>query len=922
MLFGKIRAYIANNPGCTAADLHKAFSATPQFINPGGRMGQTASPQTGAAHPAPPAQSHSAPATITSHAPIPGEDGNNSNSTGQHPDQPINTESSTTLVADAPGAIAVEKEQIGIPSTLISGDVGAKWSTLQDFLAKPFTNSNLRGVLSSTDTTTTTGFVNNQFWFMDPLTKGSFIENTIATDKLKGIYSLRADLVIRMVVNANVFQQGRYILAFLPSGGAGFTGQYAPSYAYNEGAWFTSLQYDKCRITQLPHVEIDLSQQTECTLVIPYTSCTTHWIVCPNASTEQYKLGNPGKIAIFPYAALSTGTGSPTTASYQLFISYHNVQFSTSAVPQMAIVDEERKRPISSVAHHVSRIAGVVGATVPTISSITTPIQWASDLVAGIATMFGYSNPLNLEATQRNALTWFPFALNPDATDTSLPLSLMSRNDVEALTGVGGTDLDESSIDFIKQVPAWIGTLSFTTSNLIGDNLLWFPLTPETCIGGSSFLGGSAYTYSTVNNFGTSGGGNYAGTTTITSCTPVNYVSQLFYKYRGGLKFKLKFVKTSFHSGRLAIVYQPYTYGYNSTATPSYDNTIYAHRDVIDIRTASEYIFSVPYTAVTPYKELWGNQIDPFGYLGIYVVNPVVAPSTVSSTINIIVEVMAGDDMEFQIPRVTPLNPGLSQVARTQMDAKGLLTNETFVGETHGSPHTVHPAKYCIGEKLNSLYQLIKSAYPVTPGISSTFAHNYINIDPAAIGCEVLQTTTTVMRNYYTYAATPALNLEIPAHNYTRIALMYAMNRGGFRVKAFQFGTGTSTNVVISSAGINNTGTNSGTYAGVNGFDSLTLTNLTLAQNQNFTGGSEVQVPMYCKTFARATPNLIYNANAGSSSGNALPKTDYLDGASSGVSVTVGTPAGHFTNPAFMVATSDDFQMFQFIGAPLLFGYS
>jgi hypothetical protein len=56
--------------------------------------------------------------------------------------------------------------------------------------------------------------------------KGLFagLDNPIRADKLRGVYSIRADTIITIEVNANPFQSGRYILASIPTGGGAHPG--------------------------------------------------------------------------------------------------------------------------------------------------------------------------------------------------------------------------------------------------------------------------------------------------------------------------------------------------------------------------------------------------------------------------------------------------------------------------------------------------------------------------------------------------------------------------------------------------------------------------------------------------------------------------------------------------------------------------
>jgi hypothetical protein len=99
------------------------------------------------------------------------------------------------------------------------------------------------------------------------------------------------------------------------------------------------------------------------------------------------------------------------------------------------------------------------------------------------------------------------------------------------------------------------------------------------------------------------------------------------------------------------------------------------------LRDGTEFTFNVPYIATTPYL----SQDEIMGMIYVVVQNPLVSPDIVASSVDIIVEVCAGKDVEFAVPikpRETPISYGSVQMqalARTTFE--DTLVNEEEIYE-------------------------------------------------------------------------------------------------------------------------------------------------------------------------------------------------------------------------------------------------
>jgi len=684
---------------------------------------------------------------------------------------------------------------------------------IKDFLAKPYAIQT--GVISNSDTSTT-------FSLLEVIQ--SHLSVNIFKYKVNGFLGIRATQVFRLQINANRFQQGRYILFWIPFGGG------ANNTSTNGFTQLLSRRANKTTITQLPHVEIDINTTTEAILEVPFISSSSYAPI--GGSTSSY--GCLGFVGLYPYKALTTAGGS-TTASYSIYSSLKDVILDGPTVPQMAFVKTRKNPPPSSGSpssreqremglsplrgdmKKVSATADALGSQIPMLSWITTPVSWACDLVCGIACVFGWSNPLDLAEVTRAVQTIFPFANNCDMPDASMPLSLFARNEVEILPGFAGNDTDEMSIDYIKTIPAYLTSFDFSTSAAVDTSLYNLPICPSTFY--SSFTD--------------------AGSTVTIANTPVSFISKMFEIWRGSIRVTLKIVKTEFHSGRISIVYIPQEpFGANGTAptTSTSEQRAYVHREIVDIRAGNQIDLLIPYVSLMPYR----NITDVVGNLQIYVVNPLVAPATVPSTITFLVEVAAGPDFEVNIPRahgMQPIVPTTPQMSfQTKKNDHAVVTSHLGNSQNYTMSHI--ESRACVGEKIMSLNSLLKSADVFA--VTSVVTYPTVLLNPYAVptyrnsaGSVVVSTAGSV------------------TDNFTFLSHCYLFSRGGVRVRSSSTTPSTSVmdpvyvslNYYISGA-IASIGLTS-TFKSTNPHSNMVI------QNEAFRGGVEIQIPQYHRLHSR-----------------------------------------------------------------------
>jgi hypothetical protein len=596
-------------------------------------------------------------------------------------------------------------------------------SSFQDWFGRPGLLS--YGSLAITDGPTTFGH-----WrlFKD------LIETPYYANKLSGRYMINANVRVKLQVNANRFIMGRYILAWLPDGGA--TGA-------TRDLWTNMHRHCKTAITQLPHVEIDLATQTEVELCIPYTSFMLGYMQGNKAGTTSY--GDTGSVFIYPYSPMVTTAGS-TSIAYSLWASFENVELGGVALPQSDIVAKEQMSVsdgvVSSTLNKISRTANVLGK-IPLLSAMASTTSWGASILANAARIWGWSKPSEIGAVTRVTPYLLTYNSVCDTADTAQPLSLFADNHVCVAPGFASTDQDEMSFDYIKSIPAYLGTFPWASTASKDANILTWNVSP--------FNANVPTTVSSIvfNNY-----------------TPMGYLASQFAYWRGGMTFTLKFVKTEFHSGRLMVSFNPYSR--LTTASPPTNNVAdspYILRQIIDIRLQSEMRFTIPYQSVLP----WTKWSDSIGTFEVAVLDKLVFPATVPNTIQILLEVSAADDFEVAAP-IPYQNVEMASVFEYQSDIAPIIS-ATDLGGSSLTTDPVADSEYCIGEKVNSVRSLLKK-YDCVETITTS---EEINVDSMSI--RPFLTNVAMLADDTVYHSVGTCD------NYSRWAMCYALHRGGVRIR-------------------------------------------------------------------------------------------------------------------------------------------
>ncbi len=736
--------------------------------------------------------------------------------------------------------------------------------TIIDFLAKPIVL--FSGAFNITDTFS---FLNSSSL---PLAAFTSAQGSLWTQKLLGFFGIRMDMRIRIVVNANRFQQGRYIVGWMPLGGNTLTTSALKSQLTNNMHMATLVQR-----TTVPHVELDIATQTSAELLIPFAS--VHSFYPLNAINPPTQAAALGFINIYPYQPLVAPTGS-TTASYTCYISFENTRLFGAAAAQSGLHDAEVSNkmngPISGIATSFAKGFREF-ANIPLLSSYASGAAWISDRIAKTASIFGFSKP-----TQGDSISKMQILNNPahscvDGDGDVRPLSYLSKPSTVPVKGMSGTEFDEMDFSYIARKFAWFQTVSWTTSS-------------------SGVVTSMAVVPNKQLSLGA--GAHYQ---------PVAFVSAFFNLWRGSLKFRFKFVKTEFHSGRLQFCFYPADELQALAGTPQYVNRI-----ILDIREHIEIEITIPYISRFPYVPN-GTSI---GNLTIEVVDALVAPASVSSAVSILCEVAGGDDFEVAIPSQLSANPIIfTPQSGIPADQKVVSMN---IGNSVVVSDPVASSAFAIGDKVSSFRAYLKRYTPVNNSSKAIGSTNRLNLQYAVIIPDFIPVQPPTPPPGFVNCDSVGL-----------VALCYTFWGGGVRIKntispglTLTPGNITTSNEVTATFFSDNLGTQASMFNPFNSSLNFTTNSHQVLQQIFNNNTLTIELPQYTRTLKRCVADIWgSNPNVPSSS------SDYQRSGGTQGTVTFSLPAGlGYTNPAFSGydlhniyrALSDDGDFSLFISVPPL----
>lgn len=708
-----------------------------------------------------------------------------------------------------------------------------------------------------------------------------FINVPNLTQKIFGFRYLKCDVEIRIQINAQPFQQGILLAYYIPPGGLGTENQYSS---------LTTLSGKTGAYSKV----LDIADPNPLVMTFPFTN--------PLNYIDLMKPGKAplGLMMLDVYAPLQVGSIHITAYSRLKNVSLHapNTETWPSYVPQvgdndwpsdydeenrimiddelqpsrdqyrqdkhaarMAIINAVRNPEPETEAEQMNptattNVSGGISGFLRTVARgmakastvlgsakiIMLPLSWLTRFLGGGLSSFGWSKPLSIEPQHMQRIKVSRAQQNYNSIDTSENLGLDSDNNIGQLS-VFGTDLDEMVFDNILGNFNYFLATNWSATQPTDTILFQAPISP--CMGDRLYSGPVVQSY----------------TTTLAQTTYLGYIAHCFKYWRGDIRIQFRVAKTSFHSGRLRISWNP---GRDAVAVPA-SQLHMAHSIIWDLKTSKETTVTIPYMSNMPWLPVgeWrdGTSSKSNGTITLSVLNPLIANPIAPQTVPIIMELAAAPGFQFSVPKAPEAWPVVSgNTAAIWSNAEsgympqlgddsGLSMQDTYITRNVNATDNMTPVISTIGEVVVSFRQLLKRFHPwpvVAQNAPLDIMNNVGSLKLIAPDIEIeTHTPFNFMVGVPQGDIYPGVNYTSmqPCDLITYVAALYAYYRGSMRLKFFP----RNTQVNMPSQGVVLIPSDSSALKPKYGNQFLSKSIAHVPVVNSLEGSMEVQVPYYSR---------------------------------------------------------------------------
>lgn len=517
-----------------------------------------------------------------------------------------------------------------------------------------------------------------------------FLDSTIlnlasgGSERVRGAFGFRATMVFTLQVVTTPFEQGVLVLSF----------QY-----YNGSDYWRGREVASC--TNIPHVRLDVSENTMVQLKVPFMSNNDFTLITSN---ENY-----GKLLLSTLAPVGPNDGA-YSPRYNIYYHLEDLEL-FGVVPQDVIewdpllgraiasastnVDfqgggravekefDDESRPYSSGLYSLSKTLSWISKGIPYLSSFSAPASWFTEKLAGAVRSFGFARPQTVDPPMRTQNLMSIMENNVDVPATIEVLAPFASNHLAVTPAFGGTDVDEMSIAYVvsQYNQVYYGTIANTVAT--GTVVYVQSISPLGLFFKDDF---------SVISPGAA----------LVQPSNIMWLGTMFKYWRGGLRFRFTFVKSKMHAGRVLCSFIPSRTRFYDPYIPDVDGVgvqTDGYMALFDLKDSNVFEFDVPYPSNLPYirtscSSADGNWVESTGTLSLTLVDEISAPAICQPYVSLVVEVCGMPDTQFACPVGPNFTPDL-------------VSPVTFQS---GAVATAYEDEICtltMGEWITSLKQLI-----------------------------------------------------------------------------------------------------------------------------------------------------------------------------------------------------------------------
>nr|UNY41974.1 MAG: polyprotein 2 [Picornavirales sp.] len=469
-------------------------------------------------------------------------------------------------------------------------------------------------------------------------------------DKLGNFKFFRADLEFEIKVNANQFQQGSLLIVYNPYV------SYVTKFRQVGTRFLPSL-------TSLPHTILSLESGNSVKMSVPYANIYDYFDL--SDVNAQF-----GTVQVFVLTTLR-GSSSSEKVSFAVFARFTNPEWYTPTavhettrkgvvenIGKYAGTHAEAQEMISALrkkfgmkleaegegdASLLGNIGNAIGS-LPGLEPLGKVISWTSRAASGVASIFGFSKPVDTVLPLGVVSLPGRYMANTEGKDYSTTLAMIADNAVDGSSMIP-SDVDEMSISVLTSRPNIISRQTITSSQFVSNKRIFFW---------------------EVSPFHLESIADEDGAQNLCLGT-FAYTSMLYRYWRGTIHYSLKIIKTAYHSGRFVVVFFPGGSRGDSPQTLTDEistcyNVIFDLKEKNDDGPTTEYNLEIPYVSNQPWKRTLNVGTDgalsantaetATGFVAVYALTDLIFPDTVSSSIDMLLEVKGGSDYQLAVPSV------------------------------------------------------------------------------------------------------------------------------------------------------------------------------------------------------------------------------------------------------------------------------
>lgn len=350
-----------------------------------------------------------------------------------------------------------------------------------------------------------------------------FFENPRISNRISNFRLLRATLHIKVVVNGNQFYYGRAMMSYLPLARYDLYAEHVEN-----------IEMQRMQESQRPHIFIDPNTSTGGELVLPFFTPRQALSIPAGEWDEMGELTIVDLISTLKHVQGST---EPITIRVMAHASDVVLSIPTQADAKGLTnqsADEygvRRSMKASEIATAVATASGSL-SMVPTIGPFARATSMVSTAVSKVLGAFGYSKPAMIDNYQYRPQFKSSLA-NCDIEDDVHRLTVDTKQELTIDPRVTGADIteDELTIQSIARRPSWLGNFEWDGAAAPGKILYAQMVDPM---------------YAVKDNAGSR------------LCYPAMSAAAMPFKWwRGSIVYRFQVVCSTFHRGRIRIVWEP-----------------------------------------------------------------------------------------------------------------------------------------------------------------------------------------------------------------------------------------------------------------------------------------------------------------------------------------------------------------------------